>query len=283
MVLPIEATTLQRSVYRDNGDGDSNNTIAVSVESPLESNGAFPVNVLDQSSRPFDIRLNTILNADITLLETQTANTYAVTLSPGHNLNDGDSIAILEQNGTPEVYFGTVLDINGDILTLDTPLPYSFTTAATVFSYNNMMNVDGSVTPAIYSITNFFPDSVDIVRFIFHITDETSMDDGKFGGIGGGLTRGIVLRKRLASGQYINYFNIKNNGQFGELAYDKSYDDKAPAGVYGLTSRLTFGGQSKHGVVIRLDPGDSIELLIQDDLESLASFTAMVQGHFTTE
>ncbi len=59
-----------------------------------------------------------------------------------------------------------------------------------------------------------------------------------------------------------------------------AYDDKAPAGVYGLRGRLTYAGQNEHGVTLELEPGESIELVIQDDLTALVSFEVMVQGHF---
>jgi hypothetical protein len=52
---------------------------------------------------------------------------------------------------------------------------------------------------------------------------------------------------------------------------------------------MTFGGTAKHGVVIRLEPGDRLEMVIQDDLAtlggagSITSFKVMVQGHQTSD
>lgn len=45
--------------------------------------------------------------------------------------------------------------------------------------------------------------------------------------------------------------------------------------------RRSFGGQDKNGVVIRVDGdlGESLELLIQDDLTGLETFRIVVQGH----
>ncbi len=122
---------------------------------------------------------------------------------------------------------------------------------------------------------------MDVVHIVFHITDATDMDDSRFGGITGGLSRGIVLRKDHGDGRYSNYFNVKTNGRFGELSYDKVYDEKAPSGYYGFTCKLNYGGADRHGVVIRLLPGESLELLVQDDLTDLFTFTANVSGHFT--
>ncbi len=44
---------------------------------------------------------------------------------------------------------------------------------------------------------------------------------------------------------------------------------------------MGVGGVKRHGVVIRLLPGESLELLVQDDLTDLFTFTANVSGHFT--
>lgn len=252
----------------------------VKIIEPLESNGAIPVNIQDQSTRPFDIRVNKILNTNISLAVAPTINNYVVLLNSGHGVVVGDNIAFLEQNGMAQLLFGKVLNVAVNVITLDTPIPYNFTASGTsVFTFDNSLAIDGSGVPEVFTITNFFDDEIDIVRFIFHCTDTTSMDDGKFCG-GTSLTRGMVLRKKLVNGNYINYWNIKNNGEWGELAFDKSYDDKAPAGLYGFSSRLTYGGQSKHGVVIRLNPGESIELIVQDNLLGLSDASLMVEGHF---
>jgi hypothetical protein len=164
---------------------------------------------------------------------------------------------------------------------MDSPVPYAFIPANTVvLKYDDSLNKDGSVTAVVPSIVNFFDKALDITRFLFHILDDSAMDDAKFGGITA-LTRGILLRKKLVSGDYINYFNVKKNSEFAMLGYDVSYSDKAPAGSFGFRTRITYAGVGKHGVTIRLQPGEAIELLLQDDLTDLSDFHLMVQGHFT--
>lgn len=247
---------------------------------PIEENGGLAVNIQDQTTRPFSLKVNQIINSSYTLASVPVINTYDLNFTTVGTLVVGDKIALLEQNGFPQILQGKILAINGNVITLDRPVPYNFTPSATiVFSFNNQINVDGSAVTQVFGISNFFNEPVDITRFIFHCRDATSMDDGTFCGRPV-LTRGVVLRKELLDGNYINYFNVKNNGGWGELAYDKSYDDKAPAGLFGFTTRLTYGGQSKHGVVIRLQPNETIEFLIQDDLTGLSSGILMVEGHF---
>ena len=92
------------------------------------------------------------------------------------------------------------------------------------------------------------------------------------------LINGIVLRRN--NGTVDNIFNIKTNGELNNLCYDVSfYRATNPSGVNGIGARMTFGGQSKHGVVIRLDPGESLQLLIRDDLSDLLTFRLVAQGH----
>ena len=258
----------------------------VNIVSPLEENGAIPVNSQDQTTRPFDIRVNQILDDSTYLLSVSPViNSYNLTLNTVVGLSVGDNIAFLEQNGNPELYLGNIESILVNTITLNNPVPYNFNPSiASVFTFDNDLTVDGSTTTQIFSITNFFNQEIDIVRFLFHCTDNVVMHDGLFcGNIE--LNRGVTLRKKLLDGTYINYWTIKNNGDWAQLTYDVSYSDKGkpPDSTYGFTTRLTYGGQSKHGVVIRLKKGESIEFLIQDDLTGISTSNLMVEGHFTQD
>lgn len=256
---------------------------AVKIKDPLESNGAIPVNIQDQETRPFDTRVNQIISSSYSLTVSPTVDSYNLTLNTTTGLIVGDTIAFIEQNGIAQIYFGEIEAINGNVITMDSPVPFNFTPSATsVFEFDNNLNKDGSITTQVFGLTNFFDESLDITRFLFHCTDDSPMDDGTFCG-GNELTRGMVLRKKLTNGNYINYWTIRTNGQWGELAYDKTYDAKAPSGLYGMTVRLTYAGQEKHGVVIRLEPNESIELLVQDDLTAITSAKLMVEGHFVQD
>lgn len=255
-------------------------TGGVKIIDPIDSvNGGVSVSIIDGDSRPFDIRAFQITNLSITLASDTIIGSYDINLTMGHGVIVGDQLSMfVEFNTEPQIYFGNVLNVVGDIITLDTQAPFNFSAGTLVAKSIEQMNVDGSVNEQAFGITNPFSRTASFTRFIFHITDNTVMDDDKFGG-GNSLTRGVVMRKRLTDGTYINYYNIKTNGEFGELAYDKTYDDKAPAGVYGLTVRLTYAGQSKHGVVINIETGETLEFLVQDDLTDLSGFTVMLEGH----
>jgi len=249
----------------------------------LEINSAMPINIQDQTTNSINIKINRILDDTIALASSPTIDTYDITLTADHGVIAGNHIALLEQNEQAELFFGEVLSIATNVLTMDSPLSYAFTPAnTTAFKYSHDLVVDGSTTPIIFNVINFFTDSVDITRCMFHITDGSTMDDALFGSITR-LTRGVVLRKKLVNGNFINYWNIKCNGCLGQIAQIKSYDEKAPAGVYGFSAEVVYAGPQNYGVTIRLDPGESIELIIQDDLTALSSFEMILKGHFVQD
>lgn len=253
--------------------------------------GNVPVAIQDQSSEIIDLYLIDIIDT--------------VTLTAGTAVDDTDisidsdtlpvagNLVCLKEDAA--FYQGSILSVTptggtGYDLLLDTPLDYNFTTAGGCSIGNRFMNVNGSVTPVIFSVSpfNLYDPIVptrgqqwDITRIMFAITDDAAMDDARFGGISGGLTNGIVMRKK--DGLYKNIFNVKTNGDFAIRSYDVTYipDTLGPAGEYGLRVRRTFAGPSKNGVTVRLDAEDSdeIQVIVRDDLSSLSSMSVVVQGH----
>lgn len=108
------------------------------------------------------------------------------------------------------------------------------------------------------------------------MTDATAMDDGTFGGMSA-LTNGVVVRV-LNNGAYRNGACWKTNADIANDMYDFSYVAKPPAGTgYGARGRWTFTNAE---VVIELDgtTGDRLEVLVQDALSSLVTFTMKGQG-----
>lgn len=53
------------------------------------------------------------------------------------------------------------------------------------------------------------------------------------------------------------------------------------SGVDGLSFK--FNVRDRHGVAIRLDPGDRLELIIQDDLSSITRIRALAKYHYTQD
>lgn len=252
----------------------------------IAPDGSQDVNIQDQTTRPAMLRLSLIDDLTPTLAEVPKVGAYTITLEAGHSVTANKSLSIIYDEGglefLPHFYTPKVLSVAANVLTLDEPVPYPFPVNSICYTSTHNMNVDGSSTAKVYGITNVFSTAADITQVIFHITDATDMDDSLFGGMPA-LTRGIVFRKKLKDGHYENIFNVKSNGEFGEISgpADKAYDSKAPAGVYGYTVKINFSGQENIGVAIRLNQGESIELVIQDDLTDLLTFVCYIEGHFT--
>lgn len=191
--------------------------------------------------------------------------------------------------GATRFFFATILSVGAGSITFDTPLDFAFTSGSGVaYSNTDISDANGSlVSPVIYEVPNSAQIGsgavIDVTRLMFKVKCSTTPEFDEFCDISGGLTNGIVLRKKV-NGVATNYWNIKKNSDFSLLAYDlQLYDSSPPLNINGVTSRLTYGGQSKHGVVIRLQPQESLQLIVQDDLTSLVDFEIMVEGHYTTD
>lgn len=248
---------------------------------PVEENGGVPVNIQDQTTRPFSVRVNQIIdNSSYSLVAAPVVDQYVLELNTTVGLNIGDSLSFLEQNGMAQIFFSEIDSINGNNVTMNSLVPYNFTPSNTfVFTFSDSLVVDGSINHQVFEICNVFDEEVDITRFIFNCRSTSSMDDSTFCGEPE-LDRGFLVRKKKVNGNFINYFKVNTNGQWIDLAFDGRSSDRAPAGEFGFGTRLTYAGPSKHGVVIRLEMGECIQGVNQDDLTGLTYAILMVEGHF---
>jgi len=259
-----------------------NDILGVSIVSPLESNGAIPVNIQDQTSRAFDVYfVQPDETTQTTLLDNGNIDSYDINITNTTGYVIGDFIGIFEES---QFYYGTILDINGNTLTMDTPLDYNITTSALVLVTDREMNVDGSGTRQIFGIQlpSTSTINIDITRVLFQMTCEDPPNFDGFCDIPDGLVNGIVLRR--VDGTIQNYWNVKQNSDFVALMYDVAfYEATRNPNVNGVGGRMTFAGPSKHGVTIRLEAGDSLQLIVQDNLESITSFRVIGEGHLVTD
>jgi len=243
----------------------------------LNPNGGLDVNIQDQTTTVVDLymfhQISTFeISAPVDIDDLTVSVVSTTGMVAGH--------VLCFQEGT-NFFQAIILEINSLVLTIDTPFDFAFSTAGGCSFGNRNMNVDGSVTPVIFRVGPGNLDDGqewDIVRILFSMVDEAEMDDGLFGGIAA-LPKGLVLRQ--VNGHSKNIFNVKTNGEFALRNYDASYADNAKKGFYGFRSRRTFGGQSKNGVVLRLEAttNDQLQIIIQDDLTDLVTFYSVVQGH----
>jgi len=250
----------------------------VPISSPLDASGNIEASIQDQHTRTGDAFFSQRIGEIATLSTNAVIDEYAIVATVGHSISNGEQL-VLYDIASGRLYVGNVLDVVTNDVTLDTPLNYSFPSASTAVARRiKEMNVDGSTNRQTFVVTPPVDVEIDITRIMFQIIcdDPPAMDD--FGDIENGLTRGVVLR--AVNGTTVNYFNVKTNGELVNLMYDVSfYDQTGPQGVNGIGGRLTYGGSSKHGVVIRLGQGDSLEAIIQDDLTDFTLFRMMATFH----
>lgn len=250
----------------------------------LEQSGGLPVILQDQTTPPIDALFsqsisNFTLAADATV-STVTVLNYSFTATTGHGIIIGDELLLLDVLADRSLQC-EVINVVGDVITIDRPIDHAYSAAGTLGRIvTTQLAVTGSLaSPQIFSIRAGETPS-DHVRFIITMLDDTSMDDGRFGG-GTALTNGLVLR--IVNSYQKTIFNFKTNGDIRQFCYDTDYLSKAPAGQYGLGARITFGSQGKHGVVLRISTGDVIQWVVQDDLSGLISLKIAAEGHDTTD
>ena len=249
----------------------------------VESNGGLAVNIQDQTSPPVDLFFTQPIGVPTALTNAVAINDTSFDVDSVASISVGNYLGVF--SGTSEegrFYFAEVLGVAGTTITVDTPLDFAYDAGDPVISRTREMNINGAVTSQTFSVTNGTTSSVitiDITRIMFSMILSTSGDDGKFGNITS-LTKGLVFRR--TNGDIRNLFNIKDNGELRALCFDLVYPLRSGGGGdFGMGARYTFAGQDKHGVALRLMPGDSLDIIIQDDLTGLNSFRMVAPGHIT--
>jgi hypothetical protein len=259
----------------------------VKIVEPIED-GSLKVIIQDQHTEIIDLLLHRPLN-NLTLNQTYSIGDRNIIVeTTGVTPVIGNVVCFKELTAFYQGEILTVTAITGNFYTieLDTPIDFPFSNNTNGCVSTTNMAVDGSVTPQIFYITPYgLNENVewDITRILFVMSGEgigatnDHPDDSDFG-VTSNLENGIVLRS--VNGITKNIFNIKRNGEFRLRAYDVTYTEKSKAGLYSVGVRRSFNGPDKNGVTVRLlaETGDTIEIIIQDDLTEQFGMKAVVQG-----
>jgi len=175
------------------------------------------------------------------------------------------------------VFFATILSISTLAITLDRPLDFAFPIGAVVSVGSTDMAVDGSVTPQIFGVRNpsiaDVPLEVDITRLMFAMLTGSTPQLSDLGDITNGVTRGVQIRR--VDGTYQNICNFKTNMEMKNIMFDLEIQTVAKNAQDGITGRFTF---QKLEQVVRIGEGEDLQIVIQDDLSSLDSFTVIAEG-----
>lgn len=223
----------------------------------------------------FHEELETVTLDDVTAIDDMTVDLVA-----GHSAAAGQLISILEGR---RFFQATVLSVSTNELTLDRPLDYAFSVAAAVNMGNADLSVDGSSNSITFHAKAAPLLRWDVVQFVIVMIDNAAMDQTTFAGIPGGLTNGVIMR--ASDGKTFNIGNVKTNGAFRGQSCDTTIETKVGGGEWCFSALCKFGGTDHAGVVIRLDgaKGDELQIIVQDDLTSVASIMAALIGHVVME
>jgi len=254
-------------------------TDPVTGEAAEVKDGGLAVKLQDPHTRALDLRFIMAVGAPSALAYTTVVDAHTVVLADATGFVDGSYILIAEDGD--KFYLGTQIGAaSNDTITVDSPLDRAYSAGSVVLNTTYNMNVVGSPeAPKIFQIGSAGATTeIDITRIMGYFQDNVTMGDGKFGSLDP-LVWGCVLR--ISNGFKTNTWNIKTNADLALLGFDFTYPPRAPASDDSARFRITYAGQEKHGVTFRLEPGWTLEFIIQDDLSDLTIFNMMAQGHLT--
>ena len=258
------------------------------------------VSIQDQTTTPIDFYFVNIQGSPTTLLSaittvTSTTFVYTFDVVESSDMSVGDYVGIFRDSDVERFFFAEIQAISSGsgnaTITVDTPIDFNFPAGSTVASFIRSMNVDGSSTPVIYQV-EIGPASderIHLTRIMLQMKTDDPVSLAKFGDLTK-LTNGLVFRKVTVEGVIQNIWTIKDNAQFA-LYSDPTdwvpYEALNPAqGQDGMSWQYTLNGPDNRGVAVELMPGDKLQMVVQDDLETdqnpghITELFAMAGGHF---
>lgn len=268
-------------IFKVDTTGFTSQNLAIDYLTTILNRRVSDVALQDQTTPPVIINFNRIAQSTTLASDRAVGDTFITvldTLGAFHNRY----VIIFNPTARRFSKFNT-LSIGDDTLYLDDPLDFAYDSASFVDLTSKNLAVDGSSTTQVFGVRGVSPSpigiTVDITRIIITCVTAAAVDLSKFADIASGITNGLSLRVR--DGQFFNIFNVKTNQDIAGLMFDWTpHAATNPVqGQDGFVSRLTFGGQSKVGVVIRLAPGEDLEFLVKDDLSSITSLEVVAEGH----
>lgn len=272
----LEQAPLTDTELRDRGLIDVHDAYEVSAD----GNTAGKMFIQDQTTPTVFVKANNVTGTDSLAVAAAVGDTQ-ITVNDDSGVNTGDYLGIFSLD-TDRFYVGTVYSKAGsNVLRLDNPVDSVFAIGDTVGTGVTNLAVNGSVTPQIFSLRGADPGidvTVDITRIIITCTTSSDVDLTKFANIAP-LTKGLLMRR--TDGSIQNIINWKTNSEIAGSMFDWTVTATGVGqqGVDGFYSRLTFGGPSKIGVVLRVGPGENIEFFVQDNLSAISHLEIMLEGH----
>jgi len=249
-----------------------------------EPNGGMPVNLQDQTSAVIIAHLRKETGSPTTLTADTVIDSKIISVASVAGTAVGETILLRSVTDNRFSFF-KILAINTLDITVDSPIDFAFTVANTAVNYAiTNMNVNGSVTPQIFSLragsSPQIPLVVDITRIIIAGTCSSAVSLGLFGNLSA-LLNGCVFRH--TDGQTRNIFNVKTNLEMSNICFDFDIYSATGQGLDGFVCRITFAGQNKMGVALRVMADEDLEFIVQDNLTTITSLEVIAEGHVVVD
>lgn len=252
------------------------------LEASQEATTTFKVREQDQYTPTIIMRFNQVANQTI-LSSTATKDGYILNVADATGISAGKYIIVFSPLAN-RVYFGYCVSIVDKAVTMDSKIDFAYPSGSFVDIGITNFNVNGASTPQTFGLRGEgsptgVPATIDINKIKISCICSSAVDLSKFGNIAA-LTRGLLVRHRQLDGTY-NVLNVKSNFEIGNVFDNYTpYAALNPAqGVDGFVATLTFNGQNNMSVVKRLQTGEDIEIIIQDNISAITKISAVAEGH----
>lgn len=253
------------------------------LESSQEATTTFKVREQDQDSPTLILKFNKI-ESQTTLASKATTGQRDIVVSDATGIVTGKYLIIFSPPSN-RVGFFYVTGVAGTTITLDSIIDYAYEAGSFVEAGITNMGVNGASTPQVFGLRGQgtptgISQAVDVNKIRLSCQADSPVDLSKFGDLTA-LTRGLLIRHRRVDGTY-NVLNVKTNLEIGGV-FDNwtPYAATNPAqGIDGFLATITFNGQENMSVVKRLETGEDLEIIIQDDLSGLTILDGYAEGHY---
>lgn len=152
-----------------------------------------------------------------------------------------------------------------------------FSEAATNGSHTNAVGNYNLTNKGIWKLQPPINETWHVHRLLIHYEDAGTMDTAAYGNAIT-LTNGIIIRSNISNTIYnLTYDPVHTNGEWSKHNYDVRHDQYGTGNEF-ISARWSF---DKAGTIIKLDGanGDSIDIILQDDLTGLISQSFVFQGY----
>lgn len=234
-----------------------------------------------QNNVAIDFYLSKKLNSVILANDASTGDT-TLTLESGHGVTTNDYLEFWEEFAFMQV---DVTAVDGDTITIDTPLDYGYTTNAVAKRVNIDLNVDGSSTERGFSFQVYNGVTSHLVALAGLMSHSGEGDDGKFGDIVDGLTNSNSIY--VGSERKVNKLNktthlwtdIRTNGDLRLRSSRFEYSAKGAGGAYATFFDRNFENTNMSHIHLIGKQLDRIFIKVRDNLSTLNKFRVMYKGN----